>query len=320
METPAMAVPKGRAAESNDTPPSGQPGPSRGAEPDKPRKCKWMWTSINEEQPPPKKSRAREMAQAARPPRPEPAIGSQGNSIQVGNPKSTETPQLWAHRADEALTTVVAIVHREIKVDSFYDDDVKGNRLWLNDRDGRGVMALRFLQPFFAGGRCDESPSRIAATMVICMFLWPHKFPNDRAVSYAGFWLNRSTSHKPEERFKINRTLVTWRRAFKDLTTQIMARSGFDRAKWVRVHYPLAKPLYKKGSLELRQVEEEPIPAEIVEQYRTSLLYLPLLTVGYVSDDRMDRHTEDAIKKWQAARDLLQMGRQRNDPPTERSS
>ena len=72
--------------------------------------------------------------------------------------------------------------------------------------------------------------------------------------------------------------------------------------------------------MELRQVEEEPIPAEIVQQYRTSLLYLPLLTVGYVSDDRMDRHTEDAIKKWQAARDLLQMGRQREDPPTGQSS
>ena len=113
------------------------------------------------------------------------------------------------------------------------------------------------------------------------MLLWPHQFPNDRTVSYAGFWLHRSTPHKPEERFKINRTLVTWRRAFKDLTTQIMTRAGFDRATWVRVYYPLAKPMYKKGRLETRPVEEEPIPADIVERYRKSSLYLPALTVGY---------------------------------------
>ena len=274
-----MAVPES-TVESNDAQPQSQPGSSRETVPAMPQK--WQWTSINEE-PPPKRLRAKELAQAARPPRPEPAIGSQGNSIQVGNPKLTETPQEWAHRADEALTSVVATVHREIKIDSYYDEDVKEKRIWLNDSNGRGVLALRFLQPFFAGGRCVgiENPSRIAGALVICMLLWPHQFPNDRTVSHAGFWLHRSTPHKPEERFKINRTLVTWRRALKDLTTQIMARAGFDRATWVRVYYPLAKPMYKKGRLETRPIEEEEIPEDILKRYQESPLYLPALTVGY---------------------------------------
>ena len=152
------------------------------------------------------------------------------------------------------------------------------------------------------------------------MLLWPHQFPNDRTVSHAGFWLHRSTPNKPERRFEINRTLVRWRRALKDLTTQIMARAGVDRATWVRVYYPLAKPMYTKGRLETQPIEEEEIPEDVLKRYRESQLYLPALTVGYVYDDRMDGHAKEAVKRWQATKTLLQLRGEASDPPTGQAS
>ena len=99
-----------------------------------------------------------------------------------------------------------------------------------------------------------------------------------------------------------------------------MTRAGFDRATLVRVYYPLAKPMYKKGRLETRPIEEEEIPVDIRERYQESQLYLPALTVGYVSDDRMDGHTKEAIARWQATTTLLQLQRGPSDPPTGQAS
>ena len=78
--------------------------------------------------------------------------------------------------------------------------------------------------------------------------------------------------------------------------------------------------MYKKGRLETRPIEEEEIPEDILKRYQESPLYLPALTVGYVSDDRMDGHTKEAIKRWQATTTLLQLQRGPSDPPTEQAS
>ena len=125
----------------------------------------------------------------------------------------------------------------------------------------------------------------------------------------------------PEKRFEINRTLVRWRRALKDITTQIMARAGVNRATWVRVHYPLAKPMHMKRRIqETQPIEEEEIPEDILNRYRENQLYLPALTVGYVYDDRMDGHAKEAIKRWYATTTLLQLRGEASDHPTGQAS
>ena len=119
--------------------------------------------------------------------------------MKIGNPRSKEEPWEWARRADEILTSVMATVLKEIKIDSYHDEVTDERRTWLNDINGQGVYSLSRLQPLFANPRGvgSDNASRIAGTMVICMLLWPRQFPNDRTVLHAGFWLRRSTSSGP---------------------------------------------------------------------------------------------------------------------------
>ena len=61
-----------------------------------------------------------------------------------------------------------------------------------------------------------------------------------------------------------------------------MARAGVDRATWVRVHYPLAKPMHMKRRIqETQPIEEEEIPEDILNRYRENQLDLPALTVPH---------------------------------------
>ena len=108
------------------------------------------------------------------------------------------------------------------------------------------------------------------------MLLWPRNFPTDRTVLAAGFWLRSSTSSGTEARRDStkDRTLAWWRAALKDLTAQIMARAGIDRAMWVKINYPLARPIGVRGRIQEVQPwdEEEVIPDAVLNQYKNTRL------------------------------------------------
>ena len=79
--------------------------------------------------------------------------------------------------------------------------------------------------------------------------------------------------------------------------------------------------MHMKGRVrETQPIEEEEIPEDILNRYRKNQLYLPVLTVGYVYDDRMDGHAKEAIKRWQATKTLLQLQGEASDPPTGQAS
>ena len=162
--------------------------------------------------------------------------------------------------------------------------------IWLNDRDGKGVQSLNELQPLFDNPRGvgSDKASRLAGTLAIYMLLWPRNFPTDRTVLAAGFWLRSSASNGTDVRrnAKKDRTLARWRAALKDLTTQIMARAGVDRATWAKINYPLARPIGVRGRIQKVQPPDagEIIPDTIrTNQYENTRLYLPALTAGYVT-------------------------------------
>ena len=122
----------------------------------------------------------------------------------------------------------------EVKIDSRQDEATNTKQTWLNDCDGKGVRSLNELQPLFDNPRGvgSDKASRLAGTLAIYMLLWPRNFPTDRTVLAAGFWLRSSASNGTDVRrnAKKDRTLARWRAALKDLTAQIMARAGVDRA------------------------------------------------------------------------------------------
>ena len=134
----------------------------------------------------------------------------------------------------------------------------------------------------------------------MCMLLWPKVFPSYQSVLEAGVWLRSTTLDKEVARreSRKDRTLSRWRATLKDLTTQILARAGVDRALWISINYPL-RPRKKPRAAKVPEVEEV-VTEDVQSNYDQLGLYLPALAAGHMRDGRIDGHACEAIRKWEA--------------------